>query len=153
MTQHEEAIYVFAFRYALNRGTAAPSIVIGEILRRIDEINPQFIDQFISDTAHDLRHGLCDDLCKYEWASFLNKLLLHRDGKPSVDGFEFLESRMYMENEQIFRIEAYQSLTDRDFMYVLKRFNRHGTYDELDRRTGGDPMKVYDEVREVAMNS
>lgn len=147
MTKNEEAIHIFAFRYALNRGTAAPSIVIGEIMKRIDEINPQFIDQFISDTTHALRHGLCEDLCKYEWASFLDKLLIHRDGKPSIDGCEFLNSMMHLENNRLFRIEVYTKKTkSKNFLYVAKELEVYTKAQEVSRRTGKTSIGVYDKI-------
>lgn len=146
MTKNEETIYVFAFRYALSRGTAAPSIVISEILRRIDEINPQFIEQFISDTTHALLHGVCKDLYKYEWATFIDKLLLHRDGKRSIDGFEFLESKMHFENKHLFRIEVYQKTKSKNFMYVAKELEVYNKQKEVSRRTGKPSLDVYDKI-------
>lgn len=152
MTKNEEIMIVFAFRYALNRGTAAPSIVISEILRRIDEIDQFFVDQLISDTAHALRHGLCEDLCKYEWASFLDKLLIHRDGKPSIDGCEFLNSRMHLENNRLFRIEVYKievykkKTKSKNFLYVAKELEVYTKPKEVSRRTGKTSIGVYDKI-------
>lgn len=147
MTQHSEAIFVFAFRYALNRGTAAPFIVTSEIMKRIDEFNPQCIDQFITDTTHALLHGLCEDLCKYEWASFLDKLLIHRDGKPSIDRFEFLDSRMHLENNRLFRIEVYKKKTkSKNFLYVAKELEVYTKPKEISRRAGKTSIDVYDEI-------
>lgn len=154
MTRTEEVILIFAFRYALNRGTAAPSIVIGEIMNRIDEINPQFIDQFISDTTHALLHGLCDDLCKYEWASFLDKLLIHRDGKPSIDGCEFLDSWMHIENKRLFKIEVYKKKTkSKNFLYVAKELEVYTKPKEVSRRTGKPSLDVYDKIMDDIRNA
>lgn len=145
MTRTEEVILIFAFRYALNRGTAAPSIVIGEIMKRIDEINPQFIDQFISDTAHGLRHNLCDRCGINDWACFLNKLLLYRYGKPSIDGFDFRESKMHI-TKRILRIEAYAKTSGNEYLYMAKELDKDMKFIEVASATGRDTIMVYDKI-------
>lgn len=148
MTKNEKDILIFAFRYVLNRGTAAPSIVIAEIMRRIDEVDQFFVEQLISDTVNALRHDLCDKCVKNDLACFLDKLLLHRDGRQNIKGFEFRESKMYIENKRIFRIEAYANTSGNGYLYMAKELDKDMKFCvvEVSSQIGRDPIMVCDNV-------
>lgn len=147
MTKNEEYIYVFALKCALNQRMDA-LIPTKEFLRRAKDFRPKTINLFIADTSY----ALCRDWSGWpfhsKWHDFLDKLLIHKFGKPIINGFKFKESRLFVHNKRIFRLEAYSTKCNK-YLYVAKELvvDRKIKLVEVAWGTGCEPRMVYDKIK------
>lgn len=72
--QVEEAILVFAMRYAINRQTFAPTMVVDNILHNIALVDSFTIDNIIREIDDQARIGWNMDCDRQTWLGFKTRL-------------------------------------------------------------------------------